>query len=295
MRLRKCVNGHYYDGSKYSKCPDCIQYAPQFIECEKGHSYDPSKFDECPICKVEKSTREKERPADDPLNGLIKCKNGHFFDNGMFNRCPYCKDGDADELKSEIETLKEQVELLKSQKNEAEERAEDNLNKVKKLTRTLKDEVSKNELLRQEIEELRSHIQEEKTGAEDNFDPDRTIIQSVISESKTLGWLAVKTPQMRGRIFVLKKAMSSIGRGAPGYEAVDVDIKWDRNISRGTQAVICYNRTKKTFTLEKKGKSTVYHNDIPTQTLLNLAPYDCIRLGETEMIFVPLCGDNFSW
>lgn len=44
MSIRKCKNGHYYDDSRYSKCPHCSAYSldtfERFVE-KRLKSYEP--------------------------------------------------------------------------------------------------------------------------------------------------------------------------------------------------------------------------------------------------------------
>ena len=52
---------------------------------------------------------------------------------------------------------------------------------------------------------------------------------------------------------------------------------------------------KKYFLQSAGGKTFVYINREMVLTYAALKPYDIIRIGETELVFVPLCSEHFSW
>jgi hypothetical protein len=39
----------------------------------------------------------------------------------------------------------------------------------------------------------------------------------------------------------------------------------------------------------------VYLNDEEVLTPVEVAPYDRIELGETVLLFIPFCGERFTW
>ena len=99
----------------------------------------------------------------------------------------------------------------------------------------------------------------------------------------------------KGKVFTLTDAKNTIGRSDPENK-VDIDLRNDRSISRGAQATIVYDPLNKKFFLQSAGgKSFVYVNRELVLTFNELKPYDIIRIGETELVFVPLCCDKFSW
>lgn len=60
--------------------------------------------------------------------------------------------------------------------------------------------------------------------------------------------------------------------------------------------MISYNPRNRTFRIapgEQRG--IVYLNDEEVLTPMPLAPYDRIELGATKLLFVPFCGERFTW
>lgn len=107
-----------------------------------------------------------------------------------------------------------------------------------------------------------------------------------------VGWLVcVKGPE-RGRDYRIHTERNFIGRSP----AMDIAITGDPSISRDNHAILSYNPKRHSFRLAPgDGRGLVYLNDEEVLTPLELAPYDRIELGETTLLFVPFCGERFTW
>ena len=112
------------------------------------------------------------------------------------------------------------------------------------------------------------------------------------SADPVVGWVVcVKGPE-RGRDYRLHTERNFIGR-AP---TMDVAITGDATISRENHAVISYNPKKHSYRLAPgTSRGLVYLNDEEVLTPMDLAPYDRIELGESELLFIPFCGERFQW
>ena len=107
-----------------------------------------------------------------------------------------------------------------------------------------------------------------------------------------VGWLGCVAGPEQGRDYRLHSERNFIGR-AP---SMDVAITGDATISRDNHAVISYNPKKHSFRLAPgDSRGLVYLNDEEVLTPIEVAPYDRIELGETLLLFVPFCGDHFTW
>lgn len=97
---------------------------------------------------------------------------------------------------------------------------------------------------------------------------------------------------MRGKDYRIKPGYNYIGRAAN----MQIYIEGDQTISRERHAVIAYDNKGKVFFFgPMEGQSTVYINDALVINKEILKPYDIITIGNTKFVFVPLCGDNFTW
>lgn len=107
-----------------------------------------------------------------------------------------------------------------------------------------------------------------------------------------VGWLiAVKGPD-RGTDFRIKGEKNFIGR-AP---TMDICVAGDETISRENHAIVSYNPKKHGFKiLPGEGRGLVYLNGEEVDAPLELKEGDKIDLGQTSLMFLPLCGPKFSW
>ena len=77
---------------------------------------------------------------------------------------------------------------------------------------------------------------------------------------------------------------------------MDICIENDNTISRRKAASISYDDLGKVFFIQKgEGRNLIYLNGAAVRSDADLAIYDRIRIGSTELIFVPLCCDKFTW
>ncbi|MEW9922066.1 FHA domain-containing protein [Marimonas sp. MJW-29] len=108
-----------------------------------------------------------------------------------------------------------------------------------------------------------------------------------------VGWLVIVDGPGRGHSFQLSAGVAKIGRG----EDQDIRIDFgDSSISRENHAAIAYDMEQNAFFIGHGGKSNIVRrNNRPVLSTEELAAQDMIRVGETTLRFVPLCGGDFSW
>lgn len=108
-----------------------------------------------------------------------------------------------------------------------------------------------------------------------------------------VGWLAVTDGPGRGAAFPIFDGVSQIGRG--DEQAVSLNFG-DTSISRENHAAIAFDSEQNSFFVGHGGKTNLVRvNGRPVLSTEALASGDSIRLGETTLRFVGLCGPDFSW
>ena len=136
-------------------------------------------------------------------------------------------------------------------------------------------------------------------GGSSNSDSKKTRIIFDGDDNKTfgdvlpvVGWLVVVNGKGRGRELRIQPGMNNIGR-----EKGEILLNFgDASISREKHARLAYDPDENTFSLvHLEGRNLTKVNGKAVMTTCELTAYDHIRMGETEMIFVPFCGQNFSW
>ncbi|NNL18463.1 MAG: FHA domain-containing protein, partial [Boseongicola sp.] len=70
----------------------------------------------------------------------------------------------------------------------------------------------------------------------------------------------------------------------------------DTSISRNNHAAVAYDDEQGKFFLGHGGKSNLVRlNGKPVLSTEELADGDMVRIGETTLKFVALCGEDFTW
>jgi len=107
-----------------------------------------------------------------------------------------------------------------------------------------------------------------------------------------VGWLVCIKGPSRGRDYRIRSGRNGIGRS----EAMDVQITGDDTVSRENHAFLVYEPRKRIFSIRPgDGRGLVYLNGDEVVQASDIKSYDIIELGETQLMFVPLCGDKFNW
>jgi hypothetical protein len=108
-----------------------------------------------------------------------------------------------------------------------------------------------------------------------------------------VGWLAVVRGPGRGATFTLYAGVSTIGRGSD--QSVQLDFG-DTSISRTQHAALAYDPEQRSFYVGHGGKANLVRlNNRPVLSTEPLNAGDTLRIGETELRFIPLCDQGFSW
>lgn len=108
-----------------------------------------------------------------------------------------------------------------------------------------------------------------------------------------VGWIIVISGPGRGSCFTMFTGVSQIGRGED--QAVRLDFG-DTSISRNNHAAVAYDDEQGKFFLGHGGKSNLVRlNGKPVLSTEELANGDMVRIGETTLKFVALCGEEFTW
>ena len=107
-----------------------------------------------------------------------------------------------------------------------------------------------------------------------------------------VGWLVcVKGPD-RGRDYRIRSEKNSVGRA----DSMDICITGDDTISRNDHAFVVYDPKKNTFRIQAGlSRGLVYLNGEEVVASQTMNAYDRIEIGQSTLVFVPFCGENFLW
>ena len=118
------------------------------------------------------------------------------------------------------------------------------------------------------------------------------MMQSQMGFDPVVGWLACVAGPSKGKSYTIRGGINAIGRS----ERMDIMVTGDLKISAENHAKISYSEKNNRFNLlPGEGRNIVYLNDEEVFAPVPLHAYDVIDFGETKLLFVPLCGEKFSW
>lgn len=114
-----------------------------------------------------------------------------------------------------------------------------------------------------------------------------------VPTTPVVGWLVAVSGPHFGQGFPLTDGKNSIGRESENQ----VILSRDKGVSRVRQAVLIYDPLHSQFYVQPGSESSqlAYLNGKMLKGIEDLKEKDIVMVGKTKLLFVPLCGENFSW
>ena len=114
----------------------------------------------------------------------------------------------------------------------------------------------------------------------------------VVQSNPVVGWLVCIQGAYLGQSFSLFDGNNSIGRN----ESNDIVLSREKSVSSNKHAIITYEPRKKVFYVQAgDGHALTYLNEDVVMGSKEICIYDLLELGESAFIFIPLCGEDFTW
>ena len=106
-----------------------------------------------------------------------------------------------------------------------------------------------------------------------------------------VGWLVCVEGPARGNDYRVHAGYNYIGR-----DAGDIAIRGDQQISRQNHAMIAYDESEKAYYVgPSAGRNLIKVNNKTVLNPVEIKSFDVISIGSTKLVFVALCGEQFSW
>ena len=134
----------------------------------------------------------------------------------------------------------------------------------------------------------------EKSNQNNSKEEGKTVgfFQKQLGLEPVVGWVVTIEGPSKGQDYRIIPERNFIGRS----EKNEICIPDDETISRENHAIISYNPKINAFRLlPGDSRGLVYLNDEEVLTPSVIEAYDVIQLGQTKLMFVPFCSDNFRW
>lgn len=205
---------------------------------------------------------------------ITECKNGHIYDPEQFQDCPYCGGEnsvihfDSGPYMAGGRTVAPEAYRERYGSGNGEETGPRAFVTGKTVAPAS---------YRKQQEERRKTVSVYKK--RHNLEP-------------VVGWLVCVEGAEKGKSHDLWAKINTIGRD----ENMDVCIPSDPTISKDTHARLAYDPKHNNFQLiPGMSVNNIYLNDEPIYIPTKIEAYDLVELGDTKLLFVPLCGDRFRW
>lgn len=208
---------------------------------------------------------------------LVKCDSGHYYDGDKYATCPHC-----------------------AKENSGQSGEEGTL----PLESTMKTCPRGHYYDSSKYSTCPQCAQEKKTGGtvdtvpitQQKTEDDETIMLDALKNGSNpvVGWLVCVGGIERetGKSYELHSDKNFIGRSPVS----NICLSGDTSISRERHAVIIYEPHEKIFFAQPGESSKLYYiNGKVVLGNVELKAYDSIELGKTKLVFVPFCGEKFSW
>lgn len=202
---------------------------------------------------------------------MRKCVNGHYYDASVNAECPYCKSG----------------------LNTGRTVALGAVQGAGMNTSVDEDGDSKTLPMGYSAQQTSNAQVFSQSAVMDN-DDNRTIavIHQDMGIDPVVGWLVCVDGKEKGRDYRIHSDNNYIGRS----EKMDICVRGDETISRENHAVVSYDSIDKIFYFSPgEGRNIVRHNGKAIFQTVELNAYDRVVVGKTELLFMPLCGNDFDW
>lgn len=255
------------------------------IKCENGHHFDGDKYEVCPICGGKSASLDVATTYEEEKPNRIK---------GLFSRKKENQESIIDEKTtgqfidspSKAVLVNEDVEI------------EDDLDP--EFPKEGKSEIPQNkgtENLSESIEKVKSN--DEKTmgffsSGSKNSNPENSQIKHDVDFP--VGWLVCVKGNNLGKTFPISAGQNTIGRNSK----YTIALEGDSYVSASNiHAKLIYEPNERQFMLMNGDSSSLtYLNGNAVYVPARLELFDKISFGNikgNEYVFVPLCGENFSW
>ena len=204
---------------------------------------------------------------------LVKCPNGHYYDSSRFgNNCPHCGMSGAASIGADQTTVPLNIPDAPQPANAVTEPLTVSQPVVSQPANVTVPIVS---------------------------DDDRTLpvtadmLDGMVEKpAPVVGWLVCTDGVNKGTDYRLHQGRNFIGRSPE----MDVCILGDNTVSRSSHGIVVYDPRSNVYLAQPgSSKELFYVNDKLVLNPVELKTMDLLNIGDTKLMFVPLCGEQFHW
>lgn len=301
MNRVMCKNGHFYDGEKYQECPHCADgiapIAPSHFDVV--HQQNAAKQDDKKEKKEKKGLFKKKEVKVEvlPVQDFDKTERlsdkTERLNNSKSNEVqvplmdPDIRPGDDYVLISQKPDNPTQLSQQMSQQPVS--------NPYVSQTPSVSTKPASLQADFAKAMEPVKPVQPVQTPVATKVDLDDMKTVGYYSTGKAteppVGYLICTKGDDFGTGFLLKSGNNSIGRSA----SMDV-VVMDMKVSREKQAFVMYEPHKREFYVKPgEGSGLCYFNGDVVLGPMKMNAYDKLGVGDTELMLIPVCTQEFTW
>ena len=209
---------------------------------------------------------------------LVKCPNGHYYDSSRFgNNCPHCGMSGAASIGADQTTVPLNIPDAPQPANAVTE----------PLT-------ASQPVVSQPVVSQPANVTVPIVSDDDRTLPVTADMLDGMAEkpAPVVGWLVCTDGVNKGTDYRLHQGRNFIGRSSE----MDVCILGDNTVSRSSHAIVVYDPRSNVYLAQPgSSKELFYVNDKLVLNPVELKTMDLLNIGDTKLMFVPLCGEQFHW
>lgn len=209
---------------------------------------------------------------------LVKCPNGHYYDSSRFgNNCPHCGMSGAASIGPDQTTVPLNIPDAPQPANAVTE----------PLT-------ASQPVVSQPVVSQPANVTVPIVSDDDRTLPVTADMLDGMAEkpAPVVGWLVCTDGVNKGTDYRLHQGRNFIGRSPE----MDVCILGDNTVSRSSHAIVVYDPRSNVYLAQPgSSKELFYVNDKLVLNPVELKTMDLLSIGDTKLMFVPLCGEQFHW
>ena len=284
MKLTKCENRHFYDADKFDVCPHCEKHSEKVVTSTQD--------------KIGQSISEQPQTATTPVSvnrDTFSPHTGSIWDQNLDPKT--ASFFDEFKVNNESAPIAPPPSLPEVPPQQEQEKSVEIPNDT---TTDVVFEPVVESVMMQPIPQEATPLPQNSLAAQVNAvvshgaseDVKTVAFYNFTDTEPVVGWLVCIAGEYLGESFNLKAGQNFIGRAL----TMDVPLAKDTSVSREKHAIVIYDPQNRVFFVQPGDSSGLtYFNGQLLLAFQPLGAYDKIKLGNSEFVFVPCCGEQFTW
>lgn len=228
---------------------------------------------------------------------LVQCPKKHYYDADKYSECPICHPASKINLQKEVEPRSNDDETVSLYEEKVEE---EKMPEPQSFAFEKEETVPVEEEKEEESEESLADIIKKASQTVSVDDDDDKTVPFYARKDDTghydrgyvVGWLVGVKGAPMGKSYEIFAGKNTIGRGPDS----DIQITGDRSIARVKHAIVIFDPKSQEFiAMPGESRELYYVNGDLLLSPRKLSNNDRLSLGESELMLMELCGENFSW